>query len=53
MIHQGGHKVLYMKLSEPFLIIAAFMEGLTGVGTVPILCDSYHMSWPYDYPCSR
>ena len=35
MIHQGGHEVLYMKLSEPFLIIAAFLEGLLCAGTVP------------------
>lgn len=44
VIHQGGHKVLYMKLSEPFLIIAAFMEGLLCAGTVPMLHELYHMA---------
>jgi len=44
VIHQGGHEVLYMKLSEPFLIIAAFLEGLLCAGTVPILHELYHMA---------
>lgn len=57
VIHQGGHVVLYMKLSEPFLIIAAFMEGLLCAGTVPILHEFYHMALvcsgiERDYPCS-
>lgn len=56
VIHQGGHVVLYMKLSEPFLIIA-FMEGLLCAGIVPILHELYHMALvcsgiEHDYPCS-
>ena len=36
MIHRGDHLVLYLKLLESFLIIAAFIEDLLCAGTVPI-----------------
>lgn len=46
--------VLYMKLPEPFLIPAAFTEGLLCAGTVPMAFCTHYFIWlrSCEYLCS-